>query len=451
MAYKKNNLLGLLIILGIVSAFVFAKDQLFTQKQNLPQHVITDDTNLAPKNGRRVEIRCSNPDLTRDEALALINHYKNRAGKQGQVSVHKPDKGNNYFPWAVLNIGEGIKFQDFFFEMLPERKGQVEKKLGLLSGSQLQSQALLNLINENPDKLEYQIAYQTSSGAAVFGCDFGKNVLIRINQHSDGNGTQEMWSDHVMFRLKNSGEGGSLNNTPKGKKPGCFQSFKGSPNKQPSNNYQTSQPTKNSYFLDLEKIEPGETWIVSKQTPLMPFLNPNDPVSALTKMKKIPASGGFEVLSKQYKTKGNPWYKVIAFDQNRTEIGCGWINSIALLGQQLKKPQSVPKTLTGQAPSFPAYEYPNQLQITTKYRLPANEFKALIVYKLNDKKSPILLVKQRKEPMAIEIIDKLPEKKNPDEFWYNITLSKTTGMRNDAITGWILSSDLGQETIKIEN
>jgi len=82
-------------------------------------------------------------------------------------------------------------------------------------------------------------------------------------------------------------------------------------------------------------LEIGQAYVISKQTPLMPSHSPADPVAAIQQMKQIPQGGGFKVL-KVYKDKTNPWYKVIAFDQRTEQIGTGWINSTALLGQQLK-------------------------------------------------------------------------------------------------------------------
>ncbi len=67
----------------------------------------------------------------------------------------------------------------------------------------------------------------------------------------------------------------------------------------------------------------------------MPSLSPVDPMEAIQQMKQIPKRGGFKVLE-VYKKKNNPWYKVTAFDQSIEEIGTGWINSTALLGQQIK-------------------------------------------------------------------------------------------------------------------
>lgn len=83
------------------------------------------------------------------------------------------------------------------------------------------------------------------------------------------------------------------------------------------------------------ELEIGQTYVVSRQTPLMPSHSPADPIAAVQQMKQIPQGGGFKVLQVS-KEKTNPWYKVIAFDPRTEQIGTGWINSTALLGQQLK-------------------------------------------------------------------------------------------------------------------
>ena len=83
------------------------------------------------------------------------------------------------------------------------------------------------------------------------------------------------------------------------------------------------------------ELEIGQACVVSKQTPLMPSHSPADPIAAIQQMKQIPKGGGFKVLE-VYKEKNNPWYKVTAFDQSTEAIGTGWINSTALLGQQLR-------------------------------------------------------------------------------------------------------------------
>jgi hypothetical protein len=87
--------------------------------------------------------------------------------------------------------------------------------------------------------------------------------------------------------------------------------------------------------LDPLALDIGQAYIVSRQTPLMPSLNPADPLAAIQQMKQIPKGGVFQVLE-MAKKKNTPWYRVVAFSQRKQQIGTGWINSTALLGQELK-------------------------------------------------------------------------------------------------------------------
>ena len=98
-----------------------------------------------------------------------------------------------------------------------------------------------------------------------------------------------------------------------------------------------SPPLGNSQLpsLNPENLDIGEKYIISKQTPLMPYYNPVDPIAALQKMKQIPKGGAFKII-KKIKYKNTSWYKVVALDQAHIQIGTGWINSTALFGQQLK-------------------------------------------------------------------------------------------------------------------
>ena len=98
-----------------------------------------------------------------------------------------------------------------------------------------------------------------------------------------------------------------------------------------------SPPVGRSPFpsLDPLELEIGQAYIVSRQTALMPSLSPADPMSAIQQMKQIPKGGVFKVLETA-KKRNTPWYKVIAFNQRKQRIGTGWINSTALLGQELK-------------------------------------------------------------------------------------------------------------------
>ena len=87
--------------------------------------------------------------------------------------------------------------------------------------------------------------------------------------------------------------------------------------------------------IDPLNLEIGQKYIVSKQIPLMPELNPTKTMEAIHNIKYLPVGCGFKVLYIN-KDKFNPWYKVTAFNQKTENIGSGWINSIALRGQQLK-------------------------------------------------------------------------------------------------------------------
>ncbi len=88
--------------------------------------------------------------------------------------------------------------------------------------------------------------------------------------------------------------------------------------------------------LDPVKLDIGQEYIVSEQTSLMPSHNPADPLAALQHVKQIPEGGIFKVLEVAKNDEYYPWYKVIAFDQRKKQIGTGWINSLALVGQELK-------------------------------------------------------------------------------------------------------------------
>ncbi len=115
MTQKKSSLPGLILILGIVMVIV-GVSSMHSPEDDLVKHVVASDTSLAPKDGRRIEIHCNNPNLTKEDARKLIAHYDDRAGREGQVSIRKPDRDNNYLPWAVWNAGEHTKFYDKSFE-----------------------------------------------------------------------------------------------------------------------------------------------------------------------------------------------------------------------------------------------------------------------------------------------------------------------------------------------
>ena len=87
--------------------------------------------------------------------------------------------------------------------------------------------------------------------------------------------------------------------------------------------------------LDPFNLDVGQSYVVGKDTPLMPEHTPSDPMETLKKFKTISSAGGFNVVGTFDKT-GTEWYKVNAFDSDMENLGTGWINSVSLVGQRLK-------------------------------------------------------------------------------------------------------------------
>ena len=79
-------------------------------------------------------------------------------------------------------------------------------------------------------------------------------------------------------------------------------------------------------------LEVGQVFQLTDETPLMPELEPSDPMNALSKMRRLPA-GVWIKIDKVAKKKTNPWYQVRARDSQGNAVGSGWINSTALIGQ----------------------------------------------------------------------------------------------------------------------
>ncbi len=76
-----------------------------------------------------------------------------------------------------------------------------------------------------------------------------------------------------------------------------------------------------------EHLQVGKKYKLSKETPLMPELEPTNPIAALGEVMYIPAGETIEILQVVIK-QGTPWYYV-----NAQGIGEGWISSAALRGQ----------------------------------------------------------------------------------------------------------------------
>lgn len=104
----------------------------------------------------------------------------------------------------------------------------IKKNLGIRNesfGSMGQSIELLKLMKNNPHQFEYQLTYKTTAGTVIFACDTGKDTITRINKRKNGTGTAEKWQGDALFRLQSAANGGTLNDTRKGKDAGTMISF----------------------------------------------------------------------------------------------------------------------------------------------------------------------------------------------------------------------------------
>ena len=53
-------------------------------------------------------------------------------------------------------------------------------------------------------------------------------------------------------------------------------------------------------------------------------------------MRRIPAGTIITVLSVDRSDASNPWYRVKAASASGTDMGTGWVNRIAVIGQEIR-------------------------------------------------------------------------------------------------------------------
>lgn len=81
-------------------------------------------------------------------------------------------------------------------------------------------------------------------------------------------------------------------------------------------------------FANPQNLSVGSTYRASDEIPLAPELNPTDPVAAIASIRSLDQGEEFIVLE-QGRRNNTPWYRV------QTSLGEGWINSTALIGQEI--------------------------------------------------------------------------------------------------------------------
>lgn len=86
---------------------------------------------------------------------------------------------------------------------------------------------------------------------------------------------------------------------------------------------------------DPYSLEPNQAYRIAKETPLMPVLQPTEPMVNIKNVKYIPAGYLIEIINTSA-IHGNPWYEVVVRDGMGRRLGSGWVNCIALTGQNLE-------------------------------------------------------------------------------------------------------------------
>ncbi len=81
-------------------------------------------------------------------------------------------------------------------------------------------------------------------------------------------------------------------------------------------------------YADPLNLTRGVTYRGSRETPLVPEIDPPDPLAALASIRRLNVGEEFTVLGVTVH-RNTPWYRA------QTHLGDGWINSSALLGQEI--------------------------------------------------------------------------------------------------------------------
>lgn len=88
-------------------------------------------------------------------------------------------------------------------------------------------------------------------------------------------------------------------------------------------------------FAAPDGLSSGVRYQISRETPLMPERNPEDPLRAMAAARRLPPGSGFVVLSIDRSEPSNVWYRVRALSTRGASLGSGWVNGIALIGQEI--------------------------------------------------------------------------------------------------------------------
>jgi hypothetical protein len=85
-------------------------------------------------------------------------------------------------------------------------------------------------------------------------------------------------------------------------------------------------------WADPLNLIPGRSYRISRQTPLVPELEPADPLTAISRIQRL--DSGTAVRVTRVAENDGPWYRVRVVSGSASGAE-GWINSTALLGQEI--------------------------------------------------------------------------------------------------------------------
>lgn len=89
-------------------------------------------------------------------------------------------------------------------------------------GSANQARELLKLIDQNPSAKFFIICYSTPEDIVTVAANTSSRSITRTHKKHSGKTTTETWEGYYAERLIAAASGGSLNDTPSGKRPGTF-------------------------------------------------------------------------------------------------------------------------------------------------------------------------------------------------------------------------------------
>ena len=122
-----------------------------------------------------------------------------------------------------------------------------------------------------------------------------------------------------------------------------------------------------------QSLRVGQLFELSKETPLMPELEPTDPMAALQRMRRLPPRTTIKVLKVSTK-HFNQWYFVEARSPSISSLSTGWINGTALRWQgQVDPKQQLEKQ--GELENRLIDKYKNEL--AKKYGLTLEQLKEI--------------------------------------------------------------------------